>query len=87
MGSAKFRPLDSLVAYHTVIVMAVPAEGAMELARMLYFLPSIARVRVNPMIAAFAVEYCRKNRQSERSLGSWSGSRLLDQNFRLRIEE
>jgi hypothetical protein len=40
-----------------VMVMAVPADGAMTLARILYFLPSIASVRVNPIIAAFAVEY------------------------------
>lgn len=40
-----------------VLVMAVPAEGAIALARMLYFLPSIARVRVRPVIPAFAVEY------------------------------
>ena len=48
-----------------VIVMAVPADGAIELAKMLYFLPSIARVRVKPMIAAFAVEYWRCNGQSD----------------------
>jgi len=41
----------------TVLVIAVPAEGAMVLARMPYFLPSMARVRVKPMIPAFAVEY------------------------------
>lgn len=40
-----------------VIVMAVPADGAMVLARILYLLPSTARVRVKPMMAAFAVEY------------------------------
>ena len=40
----------------TVLVMAVPADGAMALAKMLYFFPSIARVRVKPMIAAFAVQ-------------------------------
>ena len=42
----------------TVLVMAVPADGAMTFAKMLYFLPSRARVRVRPMMAAFAVEYC-----------------------------
>ena len=42
---------------HTVMVMAVPAEGAMTLARIPYFLPSIARDLVRPMIPAFAVEY------------------------------
>ena len=40
-----------------VIVMAVPADGAIELAKMLYLLPSTARARVKPMMAAFAVEY------------------------------
>jgi hypothetical protein len=39
------------------MVMAVPAEGAITLAKILYFLPSIARVRVRPVIPAFAVEY------------------------------
>ena len=38
--------------------MAVPAIGAIVLAMMLYFLPSIARTLVSPMIPAFAVEYC-----------------------------
>lgn len=38
------------------MVMAVPALGAMQLARMLYFSPSMARVRVKPRMAAFAVE-------------------------------
>lgn len=41
-----------------VLVMAVPADGAMTFDRILYFLPSRARVRVRPVIAAFAVEYC-----------------------------
>lgn len=59
---------DSLVTHQMVIVMAVPADGAIELARMLYFLPSIARVRVKPMMAAFAVEYYRKNSQPEEQL-------------------
>lgn len=40
-----------------VLVMAVPADGAITFARMLYFLPSRASVRVRPVIAAFAVEY------------------------------
>ena len=39
-----------------VMVMAVPADGAMEFALMLYLAPSIARVLVNPMIAALAAE-------------------------------
>jgi len=38
--------------------MAVPADGVMTLAKMLYFFPSSARVFVSPIIAAFAVEYC-----------------------------
>lgn len=41
------------------MVMAVPAEGARTLARMLYLAPSIANVRVRPVIAALAVEYCK----------------------------
>lgn len=40
-----------------VLVMAVPAEGAIVLARMLYFLPSKPSVLVRPIIPAFAVEY------------------------------
>ena len=39
------------------MVMAVPADGAITLARIPYFLPSIARDLVRPMIPAFAVEY------------------------------
>lgn len=39
-----------------VRVMAVPALGAMQLARMLYFLPSMASVLVSPRIADLAVE-------------------------------
>lgn len=45
--------------YQTVAVIAVPAEGAIAFATMLYFLPSIARVRVKPVMAALAVEYCK----------------------------
>jgi hypothetical protein len=41
-----------------VLLIAVPASGAMTLARMLYFFPSRARVLVRPMIPALAVEYC-----------------------------
>lgn len=41
-----------------VIVIAVPADGAIALALMLYFAPSMPSARVKPMIAAFAVEYC-----------------------------
>jgi hypothetical protein len=40
-----------------VCVIAVPADGANTLANMLYFLPSMAKLLVKPMIAAFAVEY------------------------------
>jgi hypothetical protein len=40
----------------TVIVMAVPARGAIQLTLMFVRAPSIARVRVRPMIAALAVE-------------------------------
>ena len=40
-----------------VMVMAVPAEGAIELALMLYFAPSMASARVKPMIAALAAVY------------------------------
>lgn len=48
---------DRQETYHTVLVIAVPADGAITLAIMLYFLPSIARVFVRPMMPAFAVEY------------------------------
>ena len=44
-------------AHQIVIVMAVPADGAMALAKILYLRPSWARARVKPMMAAFAVEY------------------------------
>lgn len=43
--------------YQTVLVIAVPADGAMVFAMMPYFLPSIAMDLVNPRIAAFAEEY------------------------------
>ena len=42
----------------TVLLIAVPATGAMTLARMLYLFPSKASVFVRPMIPALAVEYC-----------------------------
>ena len=42
--------------YQMVCVIAVPAEGAITLARILYFFPSIAMARVNPIIADLAVE-------------------------------
>jgi hypothetical protein len=42
--------------YQIVWVMAVPAEGARTLERMLYLRPSMARVLVKPIIAALAVE-------------------------------
>lgn len=38
---------------------AAPAEGMTTFARMLYFLPSIATVLVNPRIPALAVEYLK----------------------------
>lgn len=41
-----------------VIVIAVPAEGAIALQRMLYFRPSKPSVFVKPIMAAFADEYC-----------------------------
>jgi lipid A disaccharide synthetase len=44
--------------YHTVADIAVPAAGAIQFTMMLYLRPSIASERVNPMIAAFAVQYC-----------------------------
>jgi hypothetical protein len=44
-------------SHQIVAVIAVPAEGAMQLARIPYRLPSIARVRVRPIMAALAVEY------------------------------
>lgn len=47
----------NLFAYQIVLVIAVPAIGARQLARMLYFRPSKATVRVRPRIPAFAVEY------------------------------
>lgn len=45
------------IPYQIVIVIAVPAMGARQLERMLYFLPSSASVRVRPRIAALAVAY------------------------------
>jgi hypothetical protein len=42
--------------YQMVCVIAVPAEGARALAKILYFFPSMAMARVKPIIAAFAVE-------------------------------
>ena len=47
-----------MAAYQIVCVIAVPAEGAIALALMLYLAPSIAKLRVNPMIADLAAEYC-----------------------------
>ena len=40
----------------TVMVMAVPARGARQLVLMLALAPSMASVRVNPEMAALAVE-------------------------------
>lgn len=42
---------------HIVIVIAVPAVGAMTLQRILYFLPSNPRVFVSAMMAALAAQY------------------------------
>ena len=42
---------------HIVIVMPVPAMGAMQFTTMFDLSPSKANVFDNPMIAAFAVEY------------------------------
>jgi len=50
-------------SYQIVLVIAVPADGAMTLARMLYFFPSMERVRVRPVMAALAVEYYKKIRK------------------------
>jgi len=40
-----------------VLVMVVPADGAITLQRMLYFPPSMARVFVSAIMPALAVEY------------------------------
>lgn len=50
-----------------VIVIAVPADGAIALALMLYFAPSIPSARVKPMIAAFADEYCNNGEYKART--------------------
>ena len=47
----KDRPI-----YHMVCVIAVPAEGARTLARILYLFPSMAMALVKPIIADLAVE-------------------------------
>src|SRR5258708_5912728 len=64
-----------------VIVMAVPADGAIKITRMLYFLPPMARGRGKAMIAAFAVEYYRYNGQSEEPLSRLASARLLVRSF------
>ena len=46
------------LTYHTVAVIAVPADGPMQFAKILYFFPSKPSVFVKPIIAAFAVPYC-----------------------------
>jgi hypothetical protein len=51
-----------MYTHQMVIVMAVPAIGARQFARMLYFRPSSANVRVSPRIAALAVEYYATNK-------------------------
>lgn len=55
--SSRTSHLKKFIAYQIVLVIAVPAIGARQLARMLYFRPSNATVRVRPRIPAFAVEY------------------------------
>jgi hypothetical protein len=55
------KRLQAKHTYQIVLVMAVPADGAITFTNMLYFLPSRASVRVRPAIAAFAVEYCANN--------------------------
>lgn len=52
--------------YQMVIVIAVPADGAITLAKILYLRPSMAKERVKPMIAAFAAEYCNAQMDIER---------------------
>lgn len=52
--------LKMISSYQIVLVIAVPAEGAITFAMMLYFLPSIASVRVRPVIPALAVEYYKQ---------------------------
>ena len=47
----------SLITNQIVMVIAVPADGAIVLARILYFRPSKEIPRVKPRMAALAVEY------------------------------
>jgi hypothetical protein len=47
---------SATLTYQIVWVIAVPADGAITLAKMPYFLPSMARLLVRPMIPALAVE-------------------------------
>lgn len=56
--SHHYQTESASLSYQIVEDMAVPADGATQLARMSYLLPSMARARVRPMIAALAVEYC-----------------------------
>ncbi len=51
--SLRWRPTTS--SGMIVLVIAVPAVGAMTLTRILFFCPSLARAFVNPTIASFAV--------------------------------
>ena len=59
-GVRNIRNKKSFQPYQIVLVIAVPADGAMTLASMLYFFPSTERVLVRPVMAALAVEYCKK---------------------------
>ena len=54
----KLKGTDGWKTDQIVLLIAVPATGAMTLTRMLYFFPSKASVFVRPMIPALAVEYC-----------------------------
>lgn len=62
MSTNKVGMFDQCKNHQMVMVMAVPADGAMALARMLYLRPSWARARVKPMIAALAAEYLSENK-------------------------
>ena len=53
----KGQPVVVSGTYHTVWVIAVPADGAIAFALMLYLAPSIPRVLAKPIRAAFAAAY------------------------------
>jgi hypothetical protein len=63
LGVRNLTNKKSFQSYQIVLVIAVPADGAMTLARILYFFPSMERVLVRPVMAALAVEYCKKIRK------------------------